>query len=263
MNDLEKIFANAKAWILEAGEMIKDSLHDERKISTKADDKDLVTEMDQTIEAYFIEKIKKTYPTHLILAEEGHGHHITNTTGTLWMIDPIDGTTNFIHQKRNFAISIGIFVDGIGKIGLIYDVISDEMFHVIQGQGAFLNDTKLPKLTEVPISEAVVAVNTGFLRDNQLIGKEVMQQFTADVRGTRALGAASLQIAYVACGRFDAYMSMQLGPWDFAAGLVLIAEVGGEITRFCGEDLKLLEKSSLFVSKPGFHQAFYKSYQLN
>ncbi len=263
MSEIEQIFSDARDWIIEAGEVIKAGLHGELKVSTKADEKDLVTEMDHEIERYFSEKIQKAYPAHLILAEEGSGHQIADTKGVLWIIDPLDGTMNFIHQKRNFAISVAIFVDGVGEIGLIYDVMSRELFHAVRGSGAFLNGNRLPKLTETGIPEALVAINAGFLRKNKLIDHEVMLRFAADVRGMRALGAASIQIAYVACGRFDAYMSMYLAPWDFAAGIVLMNEVGAEMTTFSGEAVNVLRRGSLFVSKPGFHQAFYRQYQVN
>ncbi len=107
-------------------------------IETKSNAADLVTNMDREIEQFLIGKIKETFPHHHILGEEGYGDEVTSSDGVVWLIDPIDGTMNFVHQKRNFAISIGIYENGIGKIGLIYDPVHDELYHALKGAGAFL-----------------------------------------------------------------------------------------------------------------------------
>ena len=140
MSNWNEIDLKAKKWIKEAGEMIKQSLNKTLSIQTKSNPNDLVTEMDQAIEQFFIRNIHETYPGHRIIGEEGFGDEVTKMDGIVWLIDPIDGTVNFVHMQRNFAISIGIYEDGIGRIGLIYDVIRDELYHTIKGNGAFMNN---------------------------------------------------------------------------------------------------------------------------
>src|SRR5690625_3944855 len=108
------IFNQAKEWVEEAGEFIRERIHNPMVVDTKAHANDLVTEMDKNIEKFFVEKIKDKYPDHLLMGEEGYGDEVTSLEGTIWIIDPIDGTTNFVHQKKNFAISVGIYHDGIG-----------------------------------------------------------------------------------------------------------------------------------------------------
>src|SRR5690625_4600573 len=105
----EILFNRTRAWMLEAGALIREKINDPRKVSTKSNPKDLVTEMDRAVEFFFATKIKEFYPNHLLLGEEGYGDSVINQTDTVWIIDPIDGTMNFVHQKQNFAISIGIY----------------------------------------------------------------------------------------------------------------------------------------------------------
>lgn len=132
------IDAHAKQWIRDAGEHLMASMKKALIIETKSNAADLVTNMDREIEQFLIGKIKETFPHHNILGEEGYGDEVTSSDGVVWLIDPIDGTMNFVHQKRNFAISIGIYENGIGKIGLIYDPVHDELYHALKGLEHFV-----------------------------------------------------------------------------------------------------------------------------
>ncbi|RBW69407.1 inositol monophosphatase family protein [Bacillus taeanensis] len=248
-----EISNKAMQWTKEAGEIILSSFSEERMINFKSNPSDLVTDMDQKTEQFFIEKIKSTYPTHKILGEEGFGDEVTSQEGTLWIIDPIDGTMNFVHQQRNFAISIGIYQDGVGKVGIIYDVVAGELFHCIVGSGAYLNEVALPKLNSVPLSEAVIGLNSTWVTENKRIDAEVLAPLVKAVRGTRSYGSAAIEMAYVASGRLDAYMTLRLSPWDFAAGILLIQEVSGVATNLYGKPIKLLQQNPVFVGKPVLH----------
>src|SRR5699024_8231038 len=113
------------------------------------------TKMDKNIEKFFVKNIKQEFPNHLLFSEEGYGDEISSLDGIVWIIDPIDGTMNFVHQKRNFAISIGIYQDGIGQIGFIYDVMADDLYSAKRGMGAYKNDRKLEMLSkDVMLNEA-------------------------------------------------------------------------------------------------------------
>ncbi|TYR79900.1 inositol monophosphatase family protein [Priestia megaterium] len=261
MNDFWKqIDTYAKQWVREAGAMIKDSFSKELLIQTKSNPNDLVTNMDQEVEQFFISKIKGTFPNHRILGEEGYGEKIETTEGVIWVIDPIDGTMNFVHQQRNFAISVGIFENGVGQAGFIYDVVHDELYYALKGHGAYMNDIKLPKLEPVSIEEAVISLNATWVTENKRIDPSVLSPLVRRVRGTRSYGSAAIELAYVAAGRLDAYITMRLAPWDFAAGKVLIEEVGGVVTDLKGEPLQILNRSSLFVGKPGLHENILSTY---
>ncbi|MDE3838370.1 inositol monophosphatase [Bacillus methanolicus] len=263
MTNWKEIDANAKTWIKEAGERIKNSFPKTLDIQAKSNPNDLVTNIDKETEQFFITKIKETYPDHYILGEEGFGDKLNNESGIVWIIDPIDGTMNFIHQQRNFAISVGIYENGSGKIGLIYDVVHDELYHAFKGEGAYMNGKPLPRLEEVSVSEAIIGINATWITPNKRIDPKYLAALVKDVRGTRSYGSAALEITYVATGRLDAYISLRLAPWDFAAGIVIIEELGGVVSSLRGEPINIMEKSSLFVSKPGLHGTIMKKYLRN
>jgi len=252
-----------KIWIQEAGERIRHSLQNKLQISTKSNPNDLVTNVDKDTEQFFIGKIRSTYPGHRILGEEGGGDEITDVSGVIWVIDPIDGTMNFVHMHRNFTISIGVFEDGVGQLGYIYDVIHDELYSAVKGKGALFNDQPIPRLEEVSVEKAIVGMNPIWLTNNRRIDPEYLRRLVKDVRGTRSYGSAALEMGYVACGWMDAYIAMHLSPWDFAAGWVIVEELGGKATKLNGEALSLLEKSSLFVAKPGLHEVILNKYLQN
>ncbi|WP_306010332.1 inositol monophosphatase family protein [Bacillus sp. MMSF_3328] len=263
MTNWDHIDEKAKEWVKEAGRRIKDSFKKTLTIETKSNRNDLVTDIDQATEQFFISKINETYPEHRIFGEEGFGDKIEDLDGVVWIIDPIDGTMNFVHQQRNFAISIGIYEDGVGKIGLIYDVAHDELYHAFQGKGAYLDDMQIPSLKEASVQDAIIGLNATWVTENKRIDPSLLAPLVRDVRGTRSYGSAAIEMAYVATGRIDAYISLRLAPWDFAGGNILITELGGKATTLKGEDLNLLEQSSVFICKPGLHEKILRDYLQN
>lgn len=258
--NIQTIDTYAKKWIKEAGERIRASFPKTLNISTKSNPNDLVTDIDQNTEQFFIKKINELFPNHRILGEEGFGDEVKDLDGIVWIIDPIDGTMNFIHQQRNFAISIGVYVNGEGMIGLIYDVVHDELYHCIKGQGVYLNETSIPKLEERKVNEAIIALNATWVTPNKRINHEMFIPLVKDVRGTRSYGSAAMEMVYVASGRIDAYLTPRLAPWDFAAGIIMVEELGGVATNLRGEALDLLKENSVFVSKPGLHGTILRDY---
>ncbi|WP_053362034.1 inositol monophosphatase family protein [Bacillus sp. FJAT-27251] len=257
---IQEIDTYAKQLIKEAGERIRTSFPKTLNITTKSNPNDLVTNIDQEIERFFIEKINDRFPEHKILGEEGYGDSIEKLSGIVWIIDPIDGTMNFIHQQRNFAISVGIYENGAGKIGLIYDVVHDELYHVVKGEGVTMNGEKLPRLEERAVSESIVAMNAMWVIENRRLPRELLAPLVRDVRGTRSYGSAAMEMVYVASGRIDAYITPRLSPWDFAAGIIMIEELGGVATNLRGEPLDLLKENSVFVAKPGLHKEILGKY---
>jgi myo-inositol-1(or 4)-monophosphatase len=241
-------------WIKEAAERLRDSLSLPLEVSEKSAHNDLVTNMDRSIEQYLVGKIRATYPGDQIISEEGYGDGVKDKAGVLWLLDPIDGTLNFVMQKRFFAISIGIYENGKGKAAFIYDVMGDELFHCLTGHGAYQNAKKLPKLTEVTIENALIDLSATWLKPNRRIDEEIMTDVVRRSSGTRAYGAASLELAYVAAGYLDAYFTMRLSPWDYGAGLILLSEVGGCYSRADGKPIDILSKTSVLAARPGLHE---------
>ncbi|GGD19475.1 inositol monophosphatase family protein [Pontibacillus salipaludis] len=257
MNDQQKqlIFEQAKQWILEAGERIRAKMHEPFVIETKSTPDDLVTEIDQNTEQFFAKKIRETYPDHRVLGEEGFGDELADLNGTVWIVDPIDGTMNFVHQKQNFAISVGIYSDGIGEIGFIYDVMGDVLYQSKRGEGAYKNDQKLsPLSSDVVLERSIVGLNAFWATENPRVDKNGMQELIRKVRGTRSYGSAALEFAYVVEGNMDAYVTMRLAPWDVAAGIVLLNEVGGITTKADGTEVNMLTTNSIIASNPAIHR---------
>lgn len=257
----KELFLQAKEWVLEAGIMIRDNLNKPMSVMTKTSHKDLVTTMDQQVEQFFAEKIKETYPEHRILAEEGFGDTVTHLKDFVWIIDPIDGTMNFVHQKRNFAISVGVYFDYVGHIGIIYDVMADALYYAIKDAGAFKNDMKLPILAkDLPLSESIIGLNHSWIMENRFVNEKYMQRLIKNIRGSRTYGSAALQFAYVAEGSIDGYLSMRLSPWDFAAGTIIVNEVGGLTTSIYGDSLNLLKPSTVFTGNAYIQQHILENY---
>ncbi len=243
-------------WIKEAGKMIREQMDLPLDIETKSNRNDLVTKMDKKVERFFVEHIRNMYPNDRILGEEGFGDDITDLRGTVWIIDPIDGTMNFVHQQKNFAISVGVYHEGEGIIGCIYDVMNDDFYHAVADEGAYKNGVQLPQLGEHRIlADSMLACNHFWLCTNNLISYQSMEQLVRSVRGTRTYGSAALEFAFVADGTLDAYMSMRLSPWDIAAGIILVKEVGGITTTIYGEDINLLEKGPILTSNVQIHES--------
>ena len=256
----EVIDRYAKSLIKEAGHQIRNSFFEQIHIDTKADANDLVTNIDRKIEQFFISRIKSDFPDHKILGEEGFGDDINSLSGVIWMLDPIDGTMNFVHQKRNFAISLGIYQDGIGVLGYIYDIVHDELYNAKKGEGAYINDERLPQLEATTLSEAVIGVNARWIAPNRHIDHEKIIGLVLDCRGTRSYGSAAMELAYVASGRLDAYISMRLSPWDIAGGTVIAQEVGAVATNLYGKPSSFLGQDSFIVARPGLHHDILKDY---
>ncbi|OIJ13301.1 inositol monophosphatase [Anaerobacillus alkalilacustris] len=254
----DRVSKIAKHLVRDAAKIIKNSLEKELIVEFKSNPNDLVTEMDRKVEGFFEEAIKKAFPDHLVLGEEGTGKEIKTLDGIVWIIDPIDGTTNFVHQQRHFAISVGIYENGIGKVGIIYDVMADEFFYAKQGQGAYLNGVKLPELQETSVQKSLIAVNPGWL-----LKEEALMKLVKDCRGARSIGAAAIELTAVAANRMDAYISLRLSPWDFAGGLIILEEVGAKVTTLEGKKLNLLEGSSIFVAKNRLFEEIQEKYLNN
>jgi len=200
----------------------------ERKIGQATN---LVTDIDKQSEALIIKKIQQHFPDHAILGEEGGAHE--QKSEYRWIIDPLDGTTNFTHGMPVFCVTIGIEYRGEIVAGVIYDPNRDELFTTEKGEGAFLNGKRIfVSKSESLINSLLV---TGFpynINENPQNVIEHFVNFLPKAQGVRRLGSAAIDLAYVACGRFDGYWEVFLHPWDKAAGILLVKEAGGVVTNF-------------------------------
>ncbi|HBC47908.1 MAG TPA: inositol monophosphatase [candidate division Zixibacteria bacterium] len=200
----------------------------------KKGDVDLVTNADRESEALIRKIIFEKFPDHSFQAEEGTVS--TQKSPYLWIVDPLDGTTNFAHSFPVWCVSIGLLQNGISIAGCVYNPNLDELFTAEWGEGAFLNGKKIAVSKATKLSEALLA--TGFPYDIRDSNKNNLTEFSAfaiSAQAIRRAGSAALDLAYVACGRFDGYWEFKLRPWDIAAGVLLVAEAGGKITDWSGE----------------------------
>jgi myo-inositol-1(or 4)-monophosphatase len=217
---------------------------------------DFVTEVDRNAEAAIIAVLREKYPHHAILAEES-GAQAGNEYQ--WVIDPLDGTTNFLHGIPQFAVSIALKVKGRLEIGVVYNPLSEEMFTASRGEGALLNDRKIRVGNRRDLEGALLGTGLPY-RDfrymNHYMGMlgELMQNNTA---GVRRPGAASLDFAYVACGRFDGFWELGLSEWDFAAGALLVREAGGLVTDIAGGE-RFLSTGNVIAGGMKVHKAMLR-----
>lgn len=259
--DIQAVHDYTITIIKEAGERIRKSFFETMQIETKSGANDLVTNIDKETEAFLVRKIRAYDATFRILGEEGMAQEqITSLDGVVWMVDPIDGTMNFVRQHRNFAISIGIYVDGVGQAGYIYDVVADELYYALKGQGAYMNGQRLCSLEAVPLNEAIVGMNAVWATPNPSVEHEGVIQLIRTLRGTRSLGSATLEIMAVATGRMDAYLSLRLSPWDVAAGIIIANEVGAVSSTLDCREVNLLTQDTFIVANPSIHQELVADY---
>jgi len=211
--------------IYEAGEKIREKLKDDIEITVKTDVSDLVTNMDKETEKFLVEKIKNRYPLDTFVTEE-------NTVAIdfgekCWIIDPIDGTFNFVHERKNFAISAAYYESNFPVFGIVYDVDDDNMYLGISGGGAFLNGKKILPSPPHGLSNSVI--------DFSLKRKKIIEQLSSiDIEKLclnsleyRHLGSAALRLCHIAINRIQIYISVNLAVWDYAAGGIILRECGG------------------------------------
>jgi myo-inositol-1(or 4)-monophosphatase len=227
---LAELLALARDLSDRAGALQRERYETELDIRTKSATIDLVTEVDRACEALIVEGIQSVRPTDAILAEEGHGGD-TPDAAVRWIIDPLDGTTNFAHGFPRFCVSIGIEKAGKRAVGVVYDPLLDERFEAVSGEGAWLGARRLRVSPETELGRALVA--TGFAYDVHESEDDNVESFrnvVKSARGIRRDGSAALDLCYVAAGRLDAYWELKLHPWDVAAGFLILEEAGGKIS---------------------------------
>ena len=207
---------------------------DDLAIRTKSNVYDVVTRADKESEAYIAAAILERWPDHEILGEEG-GSMGRAGSDYRWVVDPLDGTTNFIHGFPQYSVSIALAYKGQINQALVYDVIRNEMFTASKGGGAFLNERRIRVTKCLKLDDALIGTGFPFrVFDHANAYMGIFKDFTERTAGIRRTGSAALDLAYVACGRLDGFWEFGLMPWDMAAGSLLISEAGGLISDLSG-----------------------------
>ena len=212
-------------------------------VDLKTSYKDLVTTVDKENERFLNSRLREIDPTAKIISEEGFGDSVTNLAGHVFIVDPIDGTMNFVMQRDNFAIMIGYYEDGKPTAGYIMDVVGNKLYHGVIGQGVFENDHQLHIPDKNGLKESLVVLNTGILTSGGHNFPLIAQQ----ARGLRIYGSAGMEMIAAVKGQIGAYCSY-LKPWDLAAGRVLADEIGLTVQTIDGKEPDVLESTLVLVA---------------
>ncbi len=235
----------AKNVAREAGALLKQLSKGNFSVSHKGT-VDLVTEGDLAAEKLIVDTLSKHFPDYSILSEEdaakcsGNLQVSIKNSDYLWVIDPLDGTTNYAHRFPIYAVSIGLAYKKEPVMGVVYDPNQDEMFTSVKGEGAFLNGEAIKVSSVNDLNNALLS--TGFpydIRQNPEATLNPFNQFVLNAQGVRRAGAASIDICYMACGRFDGFWELGLKPWDTAAASLILEEAGGKITKYDGSSFSI------------------------
>jgi myo-inositol-1(or 4)-monophosphatase len=251
----EKIKRTLLEALAKAGKIIRSSFGKVQKI-TKKGEFNLVTETDKASENAVVELILKHFPDHSVLAEESPA---VAGSECRWIIDPVDGTTNFAHGFPIVSVSIGFERNGCLEMGGVLDPTRNELFFAERGKGATLNGKRIHVSDAKTLADSLIV--TGFPYDRKQNPDdylEMLRAFLTRVQCIRRTGSAAIDLCYVACGRFDGYYEMKLAPWDKAAGMMIVEEAGGKITDFSGNPLTLAGLQNL-ATNGLIHQEMLKS----
>ncbi len=246
----EKIKSTLLEALQEGGKILKNRLG-ERQIIAKKSELSFVTAVDHESEKCILSIIRRTFPDHALLTEESPAQ---GNSSSRWIIDPLDGTTNYVHTYPVACVSIAYEEKETVEMGGVYDPFRNELFFAERGQGATLNGKEIIVSKNPTLSESLLA--TGFPYDRREKIDEylpIFKNFMMKVHGIRRCGAAAIDLCYVACGRYDGYWELKLNPWDKAAAALIVIEAGGSLSNFSGEPLTLEDTQNL-ASNGFIHQ---------
>ncbi len=213
---------------------------------------DLVSNADIEAEEAIVSLIKNAFPGHAFLGEESHKDSLSSEN--VWCIDPLDGTNNFAHAVPHFAVSVAYYERGVAQAGAVFDPLRKELFTAENGKGAYLNGRAIHVSSAAALNQALAV--TGFYYDRgemmEATLRAIRELFQQEIHGIRRFGAASLDLCYVAAGRFDLYFEYALQPWDFSAGALIVQEAGGTVTTASGVSLPL-DRTSILATNTLLH----------
>lgn len=250
--DLDALKQTAIEAALAAGEVAKRGFGQTKHVATKSNATDLVTEFDRQAQKVILDIVRARYPDHDILAEEGD----SKQTGSpfLWAVDPIDGTTNFVHNVPLFCVSICVLHEQQPLVAVVWAPCLEELFVAVRGQGATCNGERLHVSNTTTLEQSVMA--TGFSYRHALRQQNLnpFNHFVLNSRAVRRIGSAALDLCWVGMGRFDGYWELDLNPWDVAAGWLVVLEAGGQLSDLEGQPLRV-QQGGLVASNAMLHGA--------
>ncbi|ESO95084.1 hypothetical protein LOTGIDRAFT_178401 [Lottia gigantea] len=246
-HELEDIYNTAVELARKAGEAIREAFYKEKNVEIKQSAADLVTETDQAVEKMIQDLIMKKYPHHKFIGEEtvsADGSACSLTDDFTWIIDPVDGTTNFVHSIPEVAFSCGILVNKQVVIGVIYVPILDQMYTAKKGQGSFVNGKKLSVSSVKELKSAAIIMEGGSSRDPDVLSTKInnIHSVLKSCHGIRAYGSAAINLCKVASGMYEAYVEFGIHCWDIVAGMLILQEAGGVNKDTTGEEIDIMRR---------------------
>ena len=245
----------ALAVVRETGTLVRGRFHTHKEVSYK-ESSSLVTDVDPLAERYIRDALAKEFPDVGFLGEELGG---TGGNGGLrWIVDPIDGTRNYVANLPHFAISAALADGPEVLLGVTYDPMRDEAFHAVKGQGAFLNGSPLSITKHISVAESILGIDIGGMDKKALEAFKLIEALWPGLQSVRIMGSATLGLGYAAAGRLDIYFHHTMGPWDLAAGLLLVREAGGQVVDRLNGGPAGLESTGLVASSPHLLEEFLR-----
>lgn len=215
---------------------------------------DYVTKVDVAVQEYMRKGLKNITPGVILLAEEQENNHL-DASKSYWILDPIDGTTNLIHDYRMSAVSLGLYEQGRITFAVVYNPFTEETFHAVRGQGAFLNGKPIHVSHRAAFDTCIISLGSSpYEKDKAAMLFPIFQSIFMETADFRRSASAALDLCYVAAGRIDGYFEFNLKPWDYAAGSLVIEEAGGRITDWSGNKLSYLYNSSVISCTPEIYE---------
>lgn len=241
--ELNRIDRAVKGWLHSSREFILSKMTTSLDVSEKTSRKDLVTNVDKENEKLLINRIRAFSPNSQILGEEGFGDQVKHTKGWVWVVDPIDGTMNFVKQHDHFATMIALYIDGVGILGYIYDIMNDELYSGGPKLGLFKNNERLSSPANVSLRQGLVSVSGPLALSNRFN----LQQVIETSSGLRNYGSAGIEMVHLLSGKIVAYISY-LKPWDYGAGKILAETAGLVVSTVDGQPLDMLSSDFVMVA---------------
>ncbi|XP_068956293.1 inositol monophosphatase 1 isoform X3 [Petaurus breviceps papuanus] len=250
-----------------AGEVIREALKNEMAVMMKSSPADLVTATDQKVEKMMLSAIKERFPSHSFIGEESvaAGEYSVLTDNPTWIIDPIDGTTNFVHRFPFVAVSIGFVVGKKMEFGVVYSCIEDKMYTGRKGKGAFCNDQRLQVSGQEDITKSILLTELGSSREPEIVKiilSNMERLLCIPIHGIRGVGTAAVNMCLVASGGADAYYEMGIHCWDMAGAGVIITEAGGVLLDVTGGPFDLMSRRIIAASSRALAERISKEIQL-
>ncbi|WP_028611690.1 inositol monophosphatase family protein [Paenibacillus harenae] len=247
-----QVFEQAIDWVMDAGNLIKGIINtDQLAFQAKTSHSDLVTEVDRKVEGWLVEKITKSFPDHSIMGEENINNR-TSSSEYLWIIDPIDGTSNMINRNQEFAVSVALCTANRAVFGIVYDVMGDKLFRAFKGKGAFVNNRRLSRLPDrLKLENELIAITLPWHRTEEW---SEFKALISKARGIRFYGATTMELCDIALRKLGAYVQYNVKAWDYAASRVILEELGCKFSDLQGREIGWVYHGGVVAAPPEVHE---------